>query len=118
MIPMMPTMPDSGAISGKPDDASPISAATPKSTYTTSVVEIRDAEGAAGGAGVSLIVQTLSWLGFFGLRNRAGEPGRGLNRDSAGRPCAHHKRRRRHRTTSDRRQDRTRYLRRYDCRSR
>src|SRR2546428_2099200 len=65
MIPMMPTMPDSGAISGKPDDASPTSAATPKSAYTTSVVEIRDAEGAAGGAGGS--VHVLLSLGYIFL---------------------------------------------------
>src|SRR2546427_155323 len=66
MIPMMPTIPDSGAISGKPEDTSPTSAATPKSAYTTSVVEISDAEGAAGGAGASVIfLVSPSFLYFF-----------------------------------------------------
>src|SRR5947199_2694903 len=68
MIPMMPTIPDSGGISGKPEDTSPASAATPKSAYTTSVVEISDAEGAAGGAGVSVIFSPL--LAFIFLASR------------------------------------------------
>src|SRR5438132_3027386 len=74
MIPMMPTMPDSGAISGKPDDASPTSAATQKSAYTTSVVEMRDAEGAAGGAGVSLIVNSSLVTFFSGFATAPAHP--------------------------------------------